>query len=84
MKDAVITVRVPRELKEELKRHGIEASTVVRRALEEEIRRRRLEWFRRVAGELGRFFNEMSDEEIIESIRRIRESRWCTCFTPVP
>jgi len=40
MKDATITVRVPRKLKEELARYGVNVSEVLRRALEEEEARR--------------------------------------------
>ncbi len=75
METAIITVRVPKKLKEELKKHGIKVSVVVKRALEEELRRRRLEELKRVASELGRFFAEVSDEEIVEDIRKMRGRR---------
>jgi len=75
MKDATITVRVPRRLKEELARYGVNVSEVVRKSLEEEVRRRKREELRAVAMELGKFFSKISDEEIVRSIRETRDSR---------
>ena len=75
METAIITVRVPKELKEELKKHGVKVSAVVKRALEEELKRRRLERLKKAAGELGRFFTEISDGDIVEDIRKMRELR---------
>lgn len=75
MKSVTITVRVPRRLKEELSTYGIEVSKVVRHALEEEIRRRRLKELERIAGELGELFAKVPEEEIIKGIRETRRSR---------
>ncbi|MBO3755448.1 MAG: type II toxin-antitoxin system CcdA family antitoxin [Candidatus Brockarchaeota archaeon] len=71
---ATITVRVPRQLKEEAKRHGIKLSQVVRRALEKEVRRKRIEEARRAAGELGELFSKVSEKEIVRSIREARRA----------
>lgn len=73
MSDVIISVRIPRELKEEIKKHEIRVSDVVRRALEEEIRRRKMEKLREVAGELGRFFARIPNEKIVGGIREFRE-----------
>lgn len=70
-----ITVRVPVELKEEIKRYGIRVSDVVRRALEEEVRRRRVEEARRAAGELRDFLLRIPEEEIIRSVKEARRAR---------
>ena len=75
MKDAVIVVGVPKELKESLSRYGVEISKVVRKALEDEVKRRRVEELKRVAGELGSFFAKISDEEIVKTVRESREPR---------
>jgi len=75
MKSVTITVRVPEELKENLSRYGVEVSKVVRDALEEEIRRRKLEDLQRVAGELGEFFAKIPEEKIVKTIRETRRSR---------
>jgi len=75
MNSVTITVRLPKELKDKLSRYEVEVSKVVRKALEEEIKRRKLESLKKAAGELGRFFAEISDEEIVESVREMRRSR---------
>ncbi len=78
MESVTLSVRVPRKLKEELTWYRVEVSKVVRRALEEEIRRRRLEELRKVAAELGGFFSKIPDEKIIKSIKEARAQRRCT------
>jgi len=74
-KGTAIVVRVSRELKESLSHYGIEVSEVVRKALEEEIRRRRFEELKETAARLADFFAKIPDEEIVESIREMRESK---------
>ena len=75
MESVTITVRIPKKLKESLSRYGVEVSKVVKGALEEEIRRRKLEDLKRIAGELGEFFAKIPDEKIVKSVREMRRSR---------
>jgi len=75
MKDTTITVRVPRKLKEELAKYGVNVSEILRRALEEEVRKRKREELKAAAAELGEFFSRIPDEEIVKSIRETREGR---------
>ena len=74
MKDAIITVRVSRKVKEELAKYKVNVSenfnTVAR-----EIRRKQREELEMIAAQLGKFFEEIPDEEIVESIREMRGSR---------
>jgi len=72
---SVITVRVPKKLRDSLGRHRVEVSKVVRKALEDEVRRIELKELERVAGDLGELFSKVPDEEIVESIRHARRSR---------
>ena len=69
---SVISVRVPQELKEDLKRYGIEVSEVTRKALEEEVRRREREELQGIAEELGEFLEKIPRERIVEGIREDR------------
>ena len=64
MKDATITVRVPRKLKEELAKYRVNVSEVLRRALEEEVRKEKREEFRAATAELGELFSRVPDDEI--------------------
>jgi hypothetical protein len=71
----VISVRVPRELKEELERLGVNYAEAIRGYLEELVRRekarrllREIEEFRRSLGEVGGNFSA-------EALRRERDER---------
>ena len=74
---AYITVssKVSRELKEEAERLGIRISEVLRRALEEEVRRRRLEELRGRVEELAPALEKIDVGEIVGLIRADRDQR---------
>ena len=72
---AVITVRVPEELKEDLKKYKVEPADVARNAWEEEVKKRKLEAAREAAKKLGEYFADISTAEIVKSIREDRKSR---------
>ena len=69
---SVITVRVPRELKEELRRYGVEVSEVTRRALEGEVRERRRMELEEAARSLGESLGRIPEGRIVRSIREDR------------
>jgi post-segregation antitoxin (ccd killing protein) len=75
VKNVTISVRIPKEVKEELVKYKVEISKIVRKAIKEELKRRKLIELREVANELGEFFSKLSDEEIVKSVRESRESR---------
>jgi len=70
-----VSVRIPRELKEEAKRYGINISEVARRALEEEVRRRKLEEAMAVARRIGEILSKIPEEEMVKWLREAREER---------
>ena len=65
-------MRIPTELKDDLRRYGIEVSEVTRKALEEEVRRRERKELRGMAEELGEFLEKIPRERIVEGIREDR------------
>ena len=69
-----VSAKIPRELKEMMDRLGIRPGPVIRRALEEEVRRRILEEAEREARELSRRMSHVSDDEIAQLIREDREA----------
>jgi len=75
MNSVTISARIPRELKEKLDRYGIKISDVIRRALEEEVRRWELEEARKASRELGGLFSKIPEGEIIKMIREGRRER---------
>jgi len=70
-----VSVRIPRELKEEAKRYGINISEVARRALEEEVRRRKLEEAMAAARRIGEILSKIPEEEMVKWLREAREER---------
>lgn len=75
MKTVTVCARIPEELKRELVRYGVKVSDVVRRALAEEVERRREAERREAARVLGEALSKLSDEEIVASIREFRRAR---------
>ncbi|MFB6208596.1 MAG: hypothetical protein ABEJ56_00485 [Candidatus Nanohaloarchaea archaeon] len=71
---ATVSARVPDELKDRLSEENIEVSEVIRKALKEEIERRRREKIEEKAEDLSRKL-DIGDEEIVKSIREDRENR---------
>ena len=70
-----VSAKISRELYEKLKKHGVPVSRVIKRALEEEVRRREEEEVKRLLGEASKHLRKLSEEEVVESIRRSREER---------
>jgi len=73
--DVVVLVKIPRKLKELADRYGLELDSIVREALEKEVKKRILEEARRKAVELSENLESIPDEEIAKLIRDDRESR---------
>jgi post-segregation antitoxin (ccd killing protein) len=74
MTSVVLSVRVRRELKEEAERLGINIREVVERALEEEVRRVKMERLKTVIGEALKGM-DVGVEEWVEAIRESRLER---------
>ncbi len=70
-----VSAKVPRRLKELLDKYGIKPGPVIRRALEEEVRRHMLDEIEKRAKKLSKKVSHISDEEIADIIREGREGR---------
>jgi predicted transcriptional regulator len=70
----VISIRVPDETKSDIDKYGIEVSSVARRAIEEEIRRRKLEEATEAAEELGDYFSKIPEEQVLKWIKEDRRT----------
>jgi len=70
-----ITAKIPKELKEKIRRFNINASRVIREALEAEVRRREEEQLKALAREVSRILNKIPREEIVRAIREARDER---------
>ncbi|MCD6357855.1 MAG: hypothetical protein DRJ96_02560 [Thermoprotei archaeon] len=70
-----VSAKVPVELKEEAERLGIRISAFLRKALEEEVRRRKLQELERRVEELRGVLDKVDVDEFVQLIRADRESR---------
>jgi len=68
----VVAAKIPRKLKDLMDELGVKPGPVIRKALEEEVRRRTLEKLEERARKLLEKLPEISDEEIARLIREDR------------
>lgn len=71
----VVSAKVPKEVKEELKKQNVNISKVVREALEKEIKKRRVEGLKRRYSEIKPILDKISAQEVTQLIRKDREQR---------
>jgi len=70
-----VSTKVRREVVEKARRLGVNVSEVLRRTLEEEVRRRELENLGKRLNELDSVLEKIDVKEIVGLIREDRESR---------
>ncbi len=70
-----VSAKIPRELKELLDKYGIKPGPVIRRALEEEVKKKILEEIEEEARRLSKKISHIPDEEIARIIREDREAK---------
>jgi len=70
-----VSAKIPRKLKELLDEYHIKPGPIIRRALEEEVKRAMIREIEEEAKQLSSRIAQISDEEIVGLIRRDRESR---------
>ncbi len=68
-----VSAKIPRELKELLDKYGIKPSPIIRRALEEEVKKRVLSEIEEKARRLSEMVSHIPDEEIARIIREDRK-----------
>jgi hypothetical protein len=75
MSYVTVSAKIPRKLKELLDKYGIKPGPVIKRALEEEVKRRVLSELEEEAIRLSKRLSHISDEEVVSMIREDRERR---------
>lgn len=73
MLSVVVSAKIPKKLKEEIDRLGINISEVIRRALYEEVKIRKMKKIKELRARLKNKLDKISDEHIVENIRKTRE-----------
>lgn len=74
-KYVTVSTKIPQELKEKMRQLDIRASKLLRKAIEDEIRRREVQKIKESIEKLKPILNRVSMREIVESIREDREHR---------
>ena len=70
-----VSAKIRRELYEKLRRYGVKVSAIIRKALEEEIRRREEEDMERALAVAQKLLRKIPPEELVEAVRSSREER---------
>jgi len=73
MEYTTVSAKIPKSLKEKLKEYNIKPGPVIRKALEEEVRKRILVEIEEKAKKLSSALKEIEDEEVVKLIREDRE-----------
>jgi len=73
MSYVTVSTKVKRSLLEKARKYGVNVSEVLRRALEEEVRRKEVEWALRVMDEISQELE--LDVEAKDLIRKFRDER---------
>lgn len=71
----VISIRISRKLKEEAEKLGLKISEFLKRALEEEVEKRKRELLRRKLEEISSSLDKISIEDFVKHVREDREAR---------
>ncbi|MEM2130288.1 MAG: type II toxin-antitoxin system CcdA family antitoxin [Candidatus Bathyarchaeia archaeon] len=74
-KSVTVSTKIPIELKEKLKQLKIKPSKLLRKAIEDEIRRREAEKLTEEISKLKPTLDRISMEEVVQGIREDRNSR---------
>ena len=70
-----MSVKVRRDLVEKARALGVSIPEVVRKAIEEEVRRRELELIRKKLESVKDFLDQVDIDRVVKSIREDRENR---------
>ena len=70
-----ISAKVPRELREEAERLGIRISEFLRKALEEEVKKKKIEVLKEELNTISAILNKIDVNRIVKHIREDREAR---------
>jgi ribosomal protein S20 len=70
-----VSAKVRREFYEKLKKYRISISSVIRRALEEEVRRREEEEIKNALMKVQKVLKKIPAEEIVDAVRASRDKR---------
>jgi len=75
MDQVVVSAKIPKSLKKEIDRLGIRVSEVIRNALFEAVRKRKLELIKKKRKRLMTILKKIPDDRVVKIVRESREMR---------
>ena len=70
-----VSTKIPKQLKEKIQRLKIKPSKILRKALEDEVKKREMEELKEEINKLKPVLEKVSMDDIVKSIREHRENR---------
>ena len=70
-----VSTKIPKQLKEKIQRFKIKPSKILRKALEDEVRKKEVEELKEKIDRLKPILEKVNAEDIVKSIREDRDSR---------
>ena len=70
-----VSTKIPKQLKEKMRQLKIKPSKILRKALEDEVKKREMEELKQEIDKLMPILEKVSMDDIVKSIREDRESR---------
>jgi len=74
-KYVTVSVKIPVKLKEELERYGIKPSALLKKAIEEELKKREIQRIKEEIEKVKPILDRLPIEEVVKLIREDRERR---------
>jgi len=74
-KSITVSTKIPKQLKEKIDRIKIKPSRLLRKAIEDEIKRREVEEYKEEIDKLNPILKKVNMEDIVKSIREDRDCR---------
>ena len=70
-----VSAKIPKKLKEKMQRLRIKPSKILRKALEDEVKKREIEELKEEINKLRQTLDKISMDDIVKSIREDRDSQ---------
>lgn len=70
-----VSAKIPKQLKERMQRLKIKPSKILKKALEDEVKKRELQELKEEINRLKPILNKISTEDAVKSIREDRDTR---------
>ena len=70
-----VTAKIPKQLKEKMQRLRIKPAKILRKALEDEVKKREVQELKEEIAKLAPILEKISIDDVVKSIREDRDSR---------